>query len=278
MAAIWKGALSFGLLNISVSLFKAEESSDLKLSLLDEENLSPIKYKKVNAKTGEEVPWDRIVKGYEYGPEEFVILTKEDLKKANPRATQTIDIMDFVDIDEIDSLYFDKNYYLAPQKNGVKGYFLLHEALISTHKVAICKVIIRTKEHLAMVHTKENFLTLTLLKFNHEVITPANAPYLDDFEVPDFSSKEIQMAIELVESMASPWEPEAYQDTYIDDVMKVIEIKARHGEVASVSEDISEAPPGIVLDLLPLLQKSISEGRKQREHKSKKGSKSKAVS
>lgn len=272
-ATIWKGALSFGLLNIAVNLFKAEMSNELKLSMLDAENLSPIKYKKVNAKTGKEVPWERIVKGYEYAPEEFVILTKEDLKRANPRATQTIDIMDFVDLDEIDSLYFDKTYYLAPQKNGVKGYFLLHEALLSTHKVAICRVIIRTKEHLAMVNLKENYLVLTLLKFNHEVIRPEDAHYLDEFEEPTFSSKELQMAIELIESMSSSWDPLLYQDNYIEDVMKVVEKKVSHGEVSPVEEISEEIPSGVVLDLLPLLQKSISEGKQKRENKNKKRTK-----
>lgn len=274
-ATIWKGALSFGLLNIPVNLHKAEESNDLKLSMLDEENLAPIKYKKVNAKTGQEVPWERIVKGYEYAPEEFVILTKEDLKKANPRATQTIDIIDFVDVDEIDSLYFDKTYYMAPQKNGVKGYFLLHEALISTQKAAICKVIIRTKEHLAMVVFKENYLVLTLLKFSHEVILPQDAHYLDDFEIPTFSNKEIQMAIELIEGMTSAWDPTAYQDTYTEDVLRLVEKKVNKGQVEQLEEDLTQAPTGVVVDLLPLLQKSISDSKKNREKKNGKRSKRK---
>ncbi|HLT22329.1 MAG TPA: Ku protein [Bacteriovoracaceae bacterium] len=275
---IWKGALSFGLLNIPVNLYKSEERRDFKLSMLDEENLSPIKYKKVNAKTGQEVPWERIVKGYEYAPEEFVILTKEDLKKANPRATQTIDILDFVESDEVDTLYFDKSYYMVPQKNGVKGYFLLHEALVATQKAAICKVVIRTKEHLAMVVFKENYLVLTLLKFNHEVILPQEVHYLDEFEVPTFSDKELQMAIELIEGMTAPWNPTAYEDTYTDDVLKLIEKKVTHGEIEQIEEDTTRTgATGVVLDLLPLLQKSISDSKKVREKKSKKKSSNKKV-
>lgn len=268
-ATIWKGALSFGLLNIPVNLHKAEKNNDLKLTMLDEKNLSPIKYKKVNAKTGEEVPWERIVKGYEYAPDEYVILTKEDLKKANPRATQTIDILDFVDIEEIDSLYFDKTYYLAPQKNGVKGYFLLHEALVSTQKAAICKVIIRTKEHLGMVIFKDNYLVLNLLKFSHEVILPEAAHYLDDLDIPEFSSKELQMAIELIEGMSSSWNPSQYNDTYMDDVLRLIDKKVNQGEVQEIEEAQGPTPTGAVLDLLPLLQKSISDSKKSREQKTK---------
>lgn len=277
-ATIWKGALSFGLLNIPVNLHKAEKTHDLKLTMLDEQNLSPIKYKKVNAKDGQEVPWERIVKGYEYAPDEYVILTKEDLKKANPRATQTIDILDFVDVDEIDSLYFDKTYYLAPQKNGVKGYFLLHEALMSTQKAAICKVVIRTKEHLAMVLVKENYLVLNLLKFSHEVILPHDAHYLDEFEVPEFSNKELQMAIELIEGMSTSWDPSRYEDTYTNDVLKLIDKKVNKGEVEQIEEAEGPTPTGAVLDLLPLLQKSISDSKKKREQKSKKKRSNRKVS
>lgn len=177
-ASIWKGSISFGLLNIPVTLEKAEEGHELSFSMLDEKDMAPIKYKKVSGKTGKEVPWSRIVKGYEYQKGQFVILSKEDLKAANPKASQTIDIEDFVEASEIDLMFLEKPYYLVPQKIGVKGYFLLIEALKKTKKVAIAKIVIRTKMHLAMIMAKGDYLVLELLRFGHEVLDVGEVDYL----------------------------------------------------------------------------------------------------
>ena len=271
--SIWKGSISFGLLNIPVNLQKAQEGNDLSFSMLDGKDLTPIKYKKVNAKSGLEVPWARIVKGYEYDSGQYVILNKEDFKAANPKATQTIDIEDFVSFDEIDLMFFEKPYYLVPQKNGIKGYFLLKEALEKSNKVAIAKIVIRTKMRLACIMPKGDFLVLEMLRFAHEVLEVDEVDYLKDIEKPKVSAKEIKMAEELIEGMTDKWKPEHYKDTYNDDIMKIINLKIEAGEGEEI--DYGELPKeekgntGTVVDLMPLLRKSLEEKRKADSSKKK---------
>lgn len=264
--SIWKGSISFGLLNIPVSLQKAEEGHDLSFSMLDEKDLSPIKYKKVNGKTGHEVPWPRIVKGYEYESGQYVIMNKDDFKAANPKATQTIDIEDFVSFDEIDLMFFEKPYYLVPQKSGTKGYFLLCEALKKTNKVAIAKIVIRTKMHLACIMAKGDYLVLEMLRFAHEVLQVDEVDYLKGTDKPKVSAKEIKMAEELIDGMTGKWKPEQYKDTYNDDIMKIINMKIKAGEGHEI--DYGDLPKeekgntGTVVDLMPLLRKSLEERKK----------------
>lgn len=266
--SIWKGSISFGLLNIPVTLQKAEEGHELSFKMLDQKDLSPIKYKKVNAKDGKEVPWPRIVKGYEYESGQYVIMNKEDFKAANPKATQTIDIEDFVSFEEIDLMFFEKPYYLVPQKNGVKGYFLLCEALKKTNKVAIAKIVIRTKMHLACIMAKDNYLILEMLRFAHEVLETDEVDYFKDSEKPKFSPKEIKMAQELIDGMTGKWKPEQYKDTYNDDIMKIVNLKIKAGEGHEI--DYGELPKeeagntGKVVDLMPLLRKSLEQKKKER--------------
>ncbi len=266
--SIWKGSISFGLLNIPVTLQKAQEGHELSFKMLDQKDLSPIKYKKVNAKDGKEVPWPRIVKGYEYESGQYVIMNKEDFKAANPKATQTIDIEDFVSFDEIDLMFFEKPYYLVPQKNGVKGYFLLCEALKKTNKVAIAKIVIRTKMHLACIMAKDNYLVLEMLRFAHEVLQTDEVDYIKDSDKPKFSPKEIKMAQELIDGMTGKWKPEQYKDTYNDDIMKIINLKVKAGEGHEI--DYGELPKeekgntGNVVDLMPLLRKSLEQKKKER--------------
>lgn len=265
--SIWKGSISFGLLNIPVALQKAQEGKDLHFSMLDEKDLSPIKYKKVSAKDGKEVPWQRIVKGYEYESGQYVIMNKEDFKAANPKATQTIDIEDFVELDEIDLMFLEKPYYLVPQKAGVKGYFLLCEALKKTKKVAIAKIVIRTKQHLAAIMAKDNYLVLELLRFGHEVLDTSEVDYLSDVHKPKFSPKEIKMAEELIEGMTAAWNPDQYRDTYNDDIMKIIERKVKAGQGKEIHYDLPKeetVSTGKVVDLMPLLKKSLEQKKKER--------------
>lgn len=265
--SIWKGSISFGLLNIPVSLQKAEEGHELSFKMLDEKDLSPIKYKKVSAKDGKEVPWERIVKGYEYESGEFVIIDKEDFKAANPKATQTIDIEDFVSFDEIDLMFFERPYYLVPQKNGIKGYFLLCEALKKSNKVAIAKIVIRTKMHLACIMARGDYLILEMMRFAHEVLQSDEVDYLKDTDRPKFTAKEIKMAQELINGMTGKWKPEQYKDTYNDDLMKIIEKKIESGEGYEIDyEDIAKEEKGntgTVVDLMPLLKKSLEARRKK---------------
>lgn len=266
-ASIWKGSISFGLLNIPVSLKKAEEGKELSFKMLDEKDHQPIKYKRVNAKSGKEVPWEQIVKGYEYESGQFVIMNKEDFAAANPKATQTIDIQDFVDFDDIDLMYFEKPYYLVPQKSGIKGYFLLVEALKKTNKVAVAKVVIRSKMHLVCIMAKDEYLILEMLRFAHELLDTDEVDYLEDTQKPKFHAKEIKMAEELIEGMSAKWDPEQYQDTYVDDVMKIINMKVKAGEGKEI--DYGELPKqekgntGTVVDLMPLLRKSLEEKKKK---------------
>ena len=271
-ASIWKGSISFGLLNIPVVLRKAEKGHDLSFNMLDEKDLSPIKYKKVNGKTGHEVPFQRIVKGYKHESGQYVIMNKEDFQAANPKATQTIDIQDFVSFDEIDLMFFEKPYYLVPQKNGIKGYFLLVEALKRTNKVAVAKVVIRNKMHLTCIMPKGDYLILEMMRFGHEVLQANEVDYLEDVDKPKFNPKEVKMAEELIDGMTSEWNPEEYKDTYYDDVMAIINTKAESGELKDV--DWGELPKeekgntGTVVDLMPLLRKSLE---------AKKGKKSSAT-
>lgn len=277
-ASIWKGSISFGLLNIPVVLRKAEESQELSFNMLDEKDLSPIKYKKVNGKTGHEVPFPRIVKGYKHESGQYVIMTKEDFKAANPKATQTIDIQDFVSFEDIDLMFFEKPYYLVPQKSGVKGYFLLVEALKKTNKVAVAKVVIRNKMHLTCIMPKGNYLVLEMLRFAHEVLQSDEVDYLEDTDIPKLNPKELKMAEELIDGMTAKWDPSQYKDTYYDDVMAIIETKVEGGELKEV--DWGDLPQedkgntGKVVDLMPLLKRSLEEKKKSKspasEHKSKK--------
>ena len=279
--SIWKGSISFGLLNIPVSLQKAEEGHDLSFSMLDEKDLSPIKYKKVSAKDGKEVPWARIVKGYEYEKGQYVILSKEDLKAANPKATQTIDIEDFVEFADIDLMFLEKPYYLVPQKSGIKGYFLLVEALKKTKKVAIAKIVIRTKMHLAMVMAKDDYLILELLRFGHEVLDVDEVHYLSDVTKPKFTAKEIKMAQELIDGMTAKWNPEQYKDTYNDDVMKIINLKIKAGEGEEIEWELpkeEKGNTGKVVDLMPLLKKSLEERKKSKSPAAKKATSKKKTS
>lgn len=267
---IWKGSISFGLINIPVSLQKAQEGNDLSFTMLDEKDLSPLKYKKINSKDGKEVPWQRVVKGYEYEKGQYVVLTKEDLKAANPKATQTIDIEDFVEMSDIDLMYLEKPYYLVPQKSGVKGYFLLMEALKKTKKVAIAKFIIRTKMHLAMIMAKDNILVLELLRFEHEVLDTDEVDLLSEVTPPKFSAKEIKMAQELIEGMTAEWKPEQYKDTYNDDVLKIIKMKIKAGEGQTIEWELPKSEKlksSNVVDLMPLLKESLEKKKKEREKK-----------
>lgn len=267
--SIWKGTLSFGLLNIPVNVQKAEEGHELSFKMLDEKDLSPIKYKRVSSKSGEEVPWERIVKGFEHEDGQYVLVTKDDFKAANPRASQTIDIQDFVEASEIDTMFFEKPYYLVPQKSGIKGYFLLVEALKKTKKVAVATVVMRTKMHLVAIMAREEYLVMELLRFGHEVLSVDEVGYLDEIERPKLSAKELKMAEELVEGMTAEWNPEQYTDTYNEDLRKLIDFKIAAGETKDIDygdleEKEARGNTGTVVDLMPLLRKSLAEKRKKK--------------
>src|SRR6267142_6768470 len=211
MRALWKGAISFGLVSIPVSLFPATRREELKFRLLRSSDLSPVNYKRVAEADGKEVPWDQIVKGYEYDKGKFVVLKDEDFRRADIEATQSVDIAEFVQLEEIDPMFFDRPYYLEPQKKGAKAYVLLREALRRSGKVGIAKVVIKTRQHLAAVKPVQNVLVLELMHFAEELINPVS------LEIPghvDIGAKELEMALELVDRMTGEWEPTKYTDDY----------------------------------------------------------------
>src|SRR6201996_9180918 len=211
MRALWKGAITFGLVTIPVSLFPATRREELKFRLLRSTDQSPVNYKRVAEADGKEVPWDKIVKGYEYEKGKFVIIKPEDFARVDVEATQTVDIINFVTLGDVDPLLFYKPYYLEVGKGGDKAYVLLRDALVNSGKIAIAKVVIRARQHLAAVKPQKKGLMLELMHFASELID------IDEFKLPESKEtgkKELQMAQALIDSMSDEWKPEEYVDEY----------------------------------------------------------------
>jgi len=271
--AIWSGTVGFGLVQIPVSLFAGEDKDELDMTLLDKRDFSPVGYQRVNKATGKEVPWEQIVKGYEHGKGEYVVLSDADFKAANVDASRAIEILDFVDFAAIDPRLIDRPYYLAPQKAGKKAYALLRETLRRTGKAGIGKVVIRTRQHLAAVVARDKALILVLLRFADELRNER------DLDLPEtnlsklgVTSKEIAMAERLVEGMAGKFEPKKYVDEYRRDLMKLIARKVKAGEVNQMPEAAAEAPAKPktnVIDLASLLASSLAGGRKPGQRRSR---------
>lgn len=262
--SIWKGSIRFGLVNVPVGLYSAEAREDLSFTLLDRRDLSPVGYQRINKSTGEEVPWDDIVKGYEHEEGDYVVLGDEDFRQANPEATQTVDILTFVDAEAIAPMLFDRPYYLAPTAQGEKGYALLREALERTGKAGIALVVLRTRQHLAALLPHGDVLLLELLRFAHELRQPEEM----DLDVPGrdldelgISDKEVKMAERLIEGMVEEWDPEAYRDRYREDLLALIDRKVEAGETETVAAPVEEEAgrePQVV-DIMTLLKKSVAE-------------------
>jgi DNA end-binding protein Ku len=254
--AIWKGSISFGLVNIPIALYPATRREEFKFRLLRKSDLSPVNYKRVAEKDGKEVPWDQIVKGYEYEKGKYVILKDEDFQRVDLEATQTVDIQDFVEQEEIDPIFFYKPYYLEPQKGGDKAYALLRDALKDSGKVGIAKVVIKTREYLAGVKPEDGVLVLELMHFADELADP------DKLHVPkktEVGKREMNMAKSLIDSMSSKWNPEKYKDDYREALMEVIEEKVEAGG-KEIEEKPKKAPrPTKVIDLVSVLQKSLDQ-------------------
>jgi len=253
MRAIWKGSISFGLVNIPIALYPATKKEDLRFRLLRKSDLSPVNYKRVAEADGKEVPWDEIVKGYEYEKGKYVVLKDEDFERVDLEATQTVDIKDFVKIDEIDPIFFYKPYYLEPQKGGDKAYVLLREVLADGEKVGIAKVVIKTREYLAGVKAEDQVLVLELMHFAEEL---ADASKLHVPKKIQPGKREVDMARALVDSMTTKWNPEKYHDDYREALMEVIEEKVESGG-KEIKEKPKKAPkPTKVIDLVSVLQQS----------------------
>ena len=257
MRPIWKGAISFGLVNIPITLYPATRREELRFHFLRKDDLSPINNKRVAEADGKEVAWEDIVRGYQYEKGKFVVLSEDDFARVDVEATQTVDIQEFVELDEINPMFFSKPYYMEPGKGGDKAYALLREVLRGTKRVGIATVVIKTREHLAAVKAQGDALVLELMHFSGEIIDS------DELHVPGeakIAKKESDMAKQLVESMTGKWEPAKYKDDYKEALMEVIEEK-----VAAGGKDVAKPrkTKGVkatnVIDLVAVLQKSIQE-------------------
>src|SRR5258707_9336946 len=234
MRAIWKRSISFSLVNIPISLYPATRREEFKFRLLRKSDLSPVNYKRVAEADGKEVPWENIVKGYEYEKGKFVVLQDEDFRRADIEATQSIDIVEFVPLEEIDPIFFDKPYYLEPQKSGAKAYALMREALKQSGKVGIAKVVIKTRQHLAAVKPEQNALVLEIMHFEEELSKP------DVLQIPgkaETAARERNMALELINRMTTHSDPSKFTDDYRHALLKLIGKK-----VDLAGQTPSEAP------------------------------------
>lgn len=260
MRALWKGAITFGLVTIPVSLFPATRREELKFRLLRAKDQSPVNYKRVAEADGKEVPWDQIVKGYEYEKGKYIVLKDEDFARVDVEATQTVDIMNFVSLEDVDPLLFYKPYYLEPGKGGDKAYVLLREALVDTGKIAIAKVVIRSRQHLAAVKPQEKGLMLELMHFPQELIE------LSEFKKPaekTIGKSELQMAKQLIASMTEEWNPEHYTDEYHLALEKLIEDKLEHPD-EKAPKPARKKKPTNVIDLVAVLQESLKSTSKKK--------------
>jgi len=257
---LWKGAIQFGLVNIPVSLYPAEDRNELSFAMLDKRDMQPVGYKRYNKSTGDEVAFEDIVKGYELDDGRFVTLDKEDFRRANVEATQTVEISGFVDADAVPPYYLESPYYLAPDKRGAKGYALLREVLERTGKVGIATVVIRTRQHIAMLYPHDNVIVLNTLRYENELRDPSDLDVPKDLKDAKVHPNEIKMAERLIDDMTMKWDPKKFHDTYREDVMKMIEEKAAgHVRKAPRKRAAREAE---VIDFSKLLEKSLAARRR----------------
>jgi DNA end-binding protein Ku len=252
---MWNGSISFGLVTIPVALYPATRREELTFKLLRKSDQSPVNYKRVAETDGKEVKWDDIVKGYEYEKGKFVILKEEDFKRVDlEAAAQTIDIMDFVAVDQINPMYFRKPYFLEPQKGGDKAYALLREALRDSGKLGIAKVVIRTREHLAGVKAQGDAIILEIMHFGDELV---DANELKFPQAKQARPREVEMAKKLIDGMTTDWKPDKYRDEYKTQLMAMIEEKVKHPDKKHKMPKSAKRPSNII-DLMSVLQESLA--------------------
>jgi DNA end-binding protein Ku len=266
MASIWKGSLTFGLVHVPVELKTAVRSDHISFRMLHADDMSPIKYERVCAADGEPVPWNEIVKGYEYEKGKYVVLTDDDFKQAALDQSRTIDIIDFVQEDEIDPRFFETPYYLLPTKGGDKPYALLREAMRQTNVVGVGKLIIRKTQHLAGVRVIDQALVLEIMRFSNELVDTSEFSFPGSDAIRE---QELNMATQLVKNLAEPFDPERYTDDYRSNLMKLIRAKMK-GKKVTAAEPLPDDEDAKVLDLMSRLQASLAEGRAAKEGTGKK--------
>lgn len=253
---IWRGAISFGLVTVPVRLYTAVRSKDVRFRQIHKETKAPVKQKRVDAETGEEVLYDDIAKGYELAEGTYVVVDKEELSALDPESSRSIEILDYVDQGDIDPLYYDRPYFLGPDyEHGTKPYRLLTDAMEGAGKVAIARFVMRDKEHLAAIRAHKGRLVLSTMHFADELVDPAELGIDDALQDVTANDREVAMAEQLIESMASDFEPESYRDEYRERLMEFLEAKAQ-GEQVEIRDDTEEGD-GEVIDLMTALERSL---------------------
>ncbi len=262
--AIWKGAISFGLVHIPVSLISAVKSDRVDFDWLDKRTMDPVGYKRVNKVSGKEVSKDNIVKGVEYKKGRYVVISEQEIREARPKATQTIDIFAFVAADEIPLQHFDTPYYLGPDQRGGKVYALLRETLESTGKVALARLVLHTQQHLALLRPLDDALVLITLRWPEEVRDIERLELDSSVTASKLDKRELQMAKRLVEDMSSQWSPDEYRNDFKDTIMQLVDEKASKGKIAVVDavEEKEERKSADIIDLTDLLKRSLAGGTK----------------
>jgi DNA end-binding protein Ku len=277
--AIWSGSISFGLLNVPVKLYSAVSKQTVRFKELREGDGARIRHKRVAETDGKEVPYDKIVKGYEYAPDQYVVLTREELAELEPQRSRAIEIQDFVDLDDIDPIYFEQPYYLGPDKGAERAYALLVQALKESRKVAIARFVLRNKEHLAAIRAMEDVLTLTTMRFHDEVSSPRDldGEVFEEAKPKKPEKRELEMAKQLIESLTGDFKPDQYRDEYREELLDLLERKAAGKEV--VSAPTEEPKPTKAPDLMAALEESLAAVRTEEEAAADgKGTKQKARS
>src|SRR6266550_2114646 len=254
--AIWSGSISFGLLNVPVKLYSAVSRKNVSFRELRQSDGSRVRHKRVAEADGEEVPYDEIVKGYEIGPEQYVVITRDELEEIDPKKTRAIEIQDFVDLDDIDPIYFDHPYYLGPDKGAEKAYALLVKAMADSKKVAVARFVLRNREHLAAIRPMGNVLTMATMRFADEVVSPEELEDVIPEDGRKLGKREVEMAKQLIDSLSSEFDPAKYRDEYREELLDLIERKGRGEEVV---EAVSEEPkPTKAPDLMAALEESLA--------------------
>jgi DNA end-binding protein Ku len=261
--AIWSGSISFGLLNVPVKLYSAVARRGISLREIRESDSARIKHRRVAEGTDEEVPYEEIIKAFEITKDRYVPITKDEMASLDPKKTRAIEVQDFVDIAEIDPIYFDSPYYLGPADGAEKAYSLLAQALEKSGKVAIARFVFRNKEHLAAIRPGDGVLTLTTMRFADEVVPPAELDDVLPSEQPKIGKREIEMAEQLIDSLTRDFDPTLYRDEYREELLAMIERKAAGEEVVAAPQE--EREPTKAPDLMAALEQSIAEVKGKRE-------------
>ena len=256
--AIWSGSISFGLLNVPVKLYSAVSKQTVRFRELRENDGARIKHKRVAEADGKEVPYEKIVKGYEYAPDQYVVLSRDELSELDPKRTRAIEIQDFVDLDDIDPIYFEQPYYLGPDKGAARAYALLVQAMKESRKVAIARFVLRNKEHLAAIRPMDDVLTLTTMRFHDEVTSPQDldGEVFEEEKPKKPEKRELEMAKQLIESLTSDFKPGTYRDEYREELLDLLERKAAGKDVVSAPSE--EPEPTKAPDLMAALEESLS--------------------